>query len=556
MKYGLASMLLVVLTVGCKPAADPGVDQKATVVESAAVDQGSSTDQDPSRTPSAVIDLMTPVGVAQVGGEWRYHDVTITKTKFLEAGPDGQPSKTPNTAYDIEPKAGWASFDDSGWPSIDPTTLDKRRTAGRVSFNWYRIRLTIPDTIDGFDPTGSTVTFEVSVDDYAEVWVDGELSRIFGQRGGSVINGWNAPNRLIVGRDVKPGQQIQLAIFGINGPISQPPTNYVYVRRAKLEFAKGTTEPLAVEPQEVNVLVKKNLPALDEIVPRNPKLFKLAEGFTFTEGPVWVGDALLFSDPNENRIYRYAQNGVLSVFRENSGYEGEDVARYTQPGSNGNTLDPEGRLTTAEHGNRRISRTEKDGSLTVLASAYQGKRLNSPNDLVSKSDGAIYFTDPPFGLPEFYDDPDKELPFSGIYRAKDGEVDLLARDLKGPNGIAFSPDERFLYVGNWDPERKIVMRYPVKGDGTLGKGKVFFDMREAPEEEALDGLKVDVRGNVYASGPGGVWILSPAGKHLGTIVGPRPIHNFAWGDEDGKTLYMTAHGMLYRMPLLVEGVRP
>lgn len=556
MKYGIASMSLVVLTVGCEPTAGPAADQEAAVVESAAVDRDSSSDQDAPPAPSAVIDLMTPAGVAQVGAEWRYHDVTIEKTTFFEAGPDGQPSKTPVTAYDIEPKAGWASYDDSDWPVIDPTACDERRTAGRVSFSWYRIRLTIPQTIGDFDPTGTTVTFEVSVDDYAEVWVDGELSRAFGQRGGSVINGWNAPNRLIIGRDVKPGQQIQLAIFGINGPISQPPTNYVYVRRAKLEFAEGTTEPLAVEPQEVNVLVKAESPELDEIVPRNPKLFKLAEGFTFTEGPVWVGDALLFSDPNENRIYRYAQNGELSVFRENSGYAGDDVERYTQPGSNGNTLDPEGRLTTAEHGNRRVSRTEKDGSLTVLADAFEGKRLNSPNDLVSKSDGAIYFTDPPFGLPGFYDDPDKELPFSGIFRAKDGEVELLARDLEGPNGLAFSPDERFLYVGNWDANRKIVMRYPVKGDGTLGTGKVFFDMKDAPEEEALDGLKVDVRGNVYVSGPGGVWILSPAGKHLGTIVGPRPIHNFAWGNEDGKTLYMTAEGTLYRMPLLVEGVRP
>lgn len=507
-------------------------------------------------TPLATVDLMTSEDAALVNAEWRYHGVEIDKTRFLEAGPDGQPSKTPDRAYEVEPAAGWSSYDDSDWQVIDPTSLDKRRTAGRTAFNWYRVRFSVPERIGDFDPTSKTAVFEVSVDDYAEIWVNGELARAFGQRGGSVISGWNAPNRLIVGRDVKPGQEIQLAVFGINGPISQPPTNYIYVRRATLDFVDGPTEPVAVEPQEVNVRVLRNDPGIDELVPLNPKLFKLAEGFTFTEGPVWVDDALLFSDPNENRIYRYTSKGELSVFRENSGYAGEDVNRYSQPGSNGNTLDPQGRLTTAEHGNRRVTRTEKDGTITVLADAYEGKRLNSPNDLVYKSDGAIYFTDPPFGLPDFYDDPAKELAFSGIYRALKDDVELLAEEMKGPNGIAFSPDERFLYVGNWDPEKKIVMRYPVEADGTLGKGKVFFDMKDAPEEDALDGLKVDVRGNVYASGPGGVWILSPSGAHLGTIVGPHPIHNFAWGGKEGKTLYMTAHGTLYRMPLLVAGVRP
>jgi gluconolactonase len=132
----------------------------------------------------------------------------------------------------------------------------------------------------------------------------------------------------------------------------------------------------------------------------------------------------------------------------------------------------------------------------------------------------------------------------------------LSRELKGPNGIAFSPDERFLYVGNWDPERKVVMRYPVKADGTLGRGDVFFDMTDAPEAEAIDGVKVDTAGNVYVSGPGGLWILSSKGRHLGTVIGPRPIHNFAWGGEDGKTLYITASNTLYRMPLLTTGVRP
>ena len=510
----------------------------------------------PSGEPLAVIDLATESGVASVNGQWRYSDVRIVETEFRDAGPDGQPGTITNVAYDYEPKAGATTFDDLHWEKVAPSGLSIRRSAGRVSFAWYRIAVTVPDRVGDIDPSGSTMVFETSIDDYAEIWVDGELTRPFGQRGRSVISGWNTPNRLVVGRNVQPGQTIQLAVFGVNGPISQSPTNYIYMRYARLELYPGGWSPRAIEPQEVNVDVVRLDTAIDEIVPLNPKLFKLAEGFTFTEGPVWASDRLYFSDPNENRIYQYTQDGRLSVFRENSGYAGADVGRYGQPGSNGLTLDQEGRLTINEHGRRRVVRLEPDGEVTVLVSRYGGQRLNSPNDLVYGSNGALYFTDPPFGLPSVYDDPDKELPYSGIYLVQGGEVTLLAKDLKGPNGLAFSPDEKYLYVGNWDVERKIVMRYPVKRDGTLGRGKIFFDMSDAPFEEALDGLKVDKRGNLYVSGPGGLWILSASGRHLGTIVAPRPVHNFAWGGRDGKTLYLTARDSLYRMPLLIEGIRP
>ncbi|MGH8351515.1 MAG: SMP-30/gluconolactonase/LRE family protein, partial [Pseudomonas sp.] len=168
----------------------------------------------------------------------------------------------------------------------------------------------------------------------------------------------------------------------------------------------------------------------------------------------------------------------------------------------------------------------------------------------------LYFTDPPFGLPKFFDDPRKELPYSGVYRAKDGEVTLLTKELSGPNGIAFSPDEKYLYIGNWDEKKKVVMRYPLKSDGTLDSGTVFFDMTSAPGDDALDGIKVDVAGNLYVSGPGGLWILSPDGKHLGTISSGRHPHNMAWGNADGKTLYLTAQSGLYRMRLNIPGMRP
>ncbi len=517
----------------------------------------------PSGKPQAAIDLQSIEGARLVKGVWRYSDTKIVEVDFTGPGADGQPTGSPVRTYDYAPHAGAADFDDSGWEVIEPTTLSKRRGAGRLSFNWYRIRLTVPERIGELDPTGTTAVFETSLDDYAEVWVDGELVRSLGQMGGSVVSGWNAPNRLIVGRNLKPGQQIQLAIFGINGPISNPPTNFIWMRYAKLEFYKGEPGPIAITPSEVNVEVLRKDSAVNEIVGPNPKIFKLAEGFKFTEGPIWVnrdGGYLLFSDPNSNIIYKYQpagkEPGELSVYRTQSGYSGADIAEYGQPGSNGLTLDSKGRLTINEHGNHRVVRLESDGATTVLADNYQGKRLNSPNDLVYRSDGTLFFTDPPFGLPKFFDDPRRELKFSGVYSIYQGKLQLISTDFTGPNGIAFSPDEKYLYVGNWDEKKKIVMRYEVNADGTLKNGKLFFDMTNAPGEDALDGIKVDQKGNLYVSGPGGLWLISPEGKHLGTIVAPKHIHNMAWGDEDGKTLYLCARSGLYRMRLNVPGLRP
>ena len=522
--------------------------------------QGASAQVVPAGKPESTINLATAEGARLVKGEWRYSDTKIIEVDFRGPGADSQPTGAPVKTYDYTPHAGGADFDDSKWKVIDASTLDKRRATGRLCFNWYRIRITIPERVGDYDPTGKTIVFETALDDYAEVWIDGEIARSLGQQGGSVVGGWNAPNRLVVGRDVKPGQQIQLAVFGINGPLSNPPTNFIWMRYAKLEFYTGAVGPIAITPSEVNVEVVRNDPGMDAIVGPNPKIFKLAEGFKFTEGPIWVssGGYLLFSDPNSNIIYKYSKEGKLSVFRQTSGYSGADVAEYGQPGSNGLTLDALGRLTINEHGNHRVSRLEKDGTLTVLADRYEGKRLNSPNDLVYKSDGSLYFTDPPFGLPKFYEDPRKELPYSGVFRiSPDGKaVALVNKELKGPNGIALSPDEKYLYLGNWDPEKKVVMRYEVQADGSIANGILFFDMTKAPGEDALDGIKVDQQGNLYVSGPGGLWVISPAGKHLGTIVAPKHIHNMAWGDEDGKTLYLCARSGLYRMRLNISGIRP
>jgi len=514
--------------------------------------QNWATQAPPYGRPDATIDLRTREGAQVIQGKWRYNDVKIVEVDSKGLGPDLKPSGAPVRTYDYTPHAGTAGFDDSQWPVIDPTTLDARRGNGKVSFNWYRIRVTLPENVGNLAVAGSTVSFEIVIDDYAEIWVNGSLSPVLGQSGGSVVKGWNAPNKVTLTNNAQPGQQFEIAVFGYNGPISRSPENFIWVKSATLDFynpGRGTGI------QQVETKIQREDPALDAIIAPDAQIEKLAGGFLFTEGPVWVRDGgyLLFSDPNNNVIYRWSEADGVSVYRTHSGYAGMNIGEYSQPGSNGLTLDSQGRLTINEHGNRRVTRLEKNGQLTVLADHFQGKRLNSPNDLVYRSDGALYFTDPPFGLPKFFEDPRKELSYSGVFCLISGELKLVSKDLTGPNGLAFSPDEKYLYVDNWDEKRKVIMRYDVHPDGTLSDGQVFLDATNEPGEDAWDGMKIDVKGNLYLSGPGGLWIVSREGKHLGTIVGPEHPHNLAWGGEDHKTLYLAAQTGLYRLTVSIPG---
>ena len=313
---------------------------------------------------------------------------------------------------------------------------------------------------------------------------------------------------------------------------------------------------------------------LDALVPAHAKIERVAagEGFKWTEGPVWIhAGYLLFAEIPSNSIRKWTPGDGLSVWLEPSGYKGSAPYGGPEPGSNGMTLDRRGRLTVAGHAQRDVWRAESmdpHGEVTILAETYQGKRLNSPNDLVYKSDGALYFTDPPYGLRTQGDhDPEKQLRVNGVYRlahavdqepgaAPDGtKLQLLVEDLPRPNGIAFSPDETYLYVNNSEP-KKIWMRYPVNADGSLGSGTLFFDATSDTAPGAPDGMKVDREGNVYSAGPGGVWIFSAAGKHLGTIRVPEKVGNLAWGDEDGSTLYITASTSVYRVRTKAHGLRP
>ncbi|MBI4003123.1 MAG: SMP-30/gluconolactonase/LRE family protein, partial [Nitrospira defluvii] len=309
---------------------------------------GQVTGDAPGVRPDAIVDLKTDEGMALVKGRWRYRDVKVIEVDHHSPGADLAPSGPPNRTQDIDVHAGAADFDDTSWEQIKPAQLEERRSTGRLCFNWYRTRVTVPSKVGSFDPTGATVVFEIAIDDYAEIWVDGKLPLVLGQAGGQLIKGFNAPNRVMLTRNARVGQTIQLAVFGINGPLSNPPGNFIWVRSATLDFYK----PNQIGPRQfVNTEIVTVDPSLDQIIAPGTQLERLAGGFLFTEGPVWVPATansegyLLFSDPNRNMIYKWTPDGEVSVFRERSGYSGADVAEYRQPGSNGLSLDPKGRLT-------------------------------------------------------------------------------------------------------------------------------------------------------------------------------------------------------------------
>jgi gluconolactonase len=296
----------------------------------------------------------------------------------------------------------------------------------------------------------------------------------------------------------------------------------------------------------------------DRLVPPGAVIEKLADGFDWSEGPVWVksGSYLLFSDVPRNIVYQWKEGQAVRVFLQPSGYTGS-TARGGEPGSNGLNLDSNGRLILCQHGDRRVARLADDGkSFVTLADRYQGRRFNSPNDSAFRSNGDLYFTDPPYGLLEKNNDPSKEIGYNGVYRlSRDGSVTLLTREMSYPNGIAFSPDEKTLYVANSDPDKAVWMAFPVQPDGTIGNGRVFFDATSWAKQGKKglpDGMKVDRSGNLFATGPGGVHVFDPDGTHLGTFDTGEATANCGWG-EDGSTLFITADMFLGRVRLTTNG---
>jgi gluconolactonase len=303
--------------------------------------------------------------------------------------------------------------------------------------------------------------------------------------------------------------------------------------------------------------IERQDPRLDGLVPRDAVIEVLAEGFQWSEGPVWdkAAGRVLFSDVPNNVVHAWSEKDGLSTFLKPSGYTGPEGGGGREPGANGLAFDPQGRLVLCQHGDRRLSRLE-NGRFVTLVDRFEGKRFNSPNDLVIAADGVVFFTDPPYGLTKTFDDPGREIGWNGVYRlSPDGRVSVLVKDLRAPNGIGLSPDGRTLYVGQSDPNRPVVMAYDLARDGTVSNGRVFFDTTPLRKNGpgAPDGLKVDREGNVFTTGPGGVVVVSPKGEYLGTIVTGVPTANCAFGD-DGSTLYMTANHELCRVRTSTKGL--
>lgn len=325
-----------------------------------------------------------------------------------------------------------------------------------------------------------------------------------------------------------------------------------------LAFPLVAAEPEKTEalPQTIGEIVPLD-PALNRLIPEGAEIEVLAGGFEWSEGPVWLPKqrAVLFSDIPNNRIVRWKQGQGVSIFMEPSGYTGQEPFSGAEPGSNGLLLDSQGRLVFCCHGDRAVKRLEPDGTLTILADRFEGKRLNSPNDLIYHSNGDLYFTDPPYGLPKRWEDAGRELDFCGVYRlAADGKLTLLTDEMTRPNGIAFSPDEKTLYVAQSDPKAAIWKAFSVRADGTLGKSKVIHDATDLVGKlpGLPDGMAVDRDGNLWATGPGGVHVFSPAGKPLGRISTGQATANCTFGDN-GSTLYITADMFFCRVKTTARG---
>jgi gluconolactonase len=313
-----------------------------------------------------------------------------------------------------------------------------------------------------------------------------------------------------------------------------------------------------IPPRKITAIKKK---AFAKLLDKDAKVETIARGFIWSEGVAWnkEGKFLVFSDIPNNVVNKWVEGGKVSVFVKPSGYTGKTPRGGKpgdEPGSNGLRFDAEGRLTLCEHGDRRVTRIEKDGTKTVLADKYDGKRFNSPNDLVYHSNGDLYFTDPPYGLPKGADDKSREMDYCGVYlRKKDGKLILLTKEMSRPNGIELSPDEKTLYVANSDFDAPVWKSFPVKDDGTIGEGKLFVDGMKWVKEKRPglpDGMKVDNAGNLWATGPGGVWIFNPKGEVVGNIDTGTNTANVCFGD-DGSTLYIAANHDVCRVKTLTKG---
>ena len=532
----------------------------------AQAEMGAGSSSVPSGTPEASVDLATTEGVRLLKAEWRYSDTKVVEVDFKAAGADGQPTGGPNRTYDFTPHAGAADFDDSGWEVIDPSLI-VQATVHRAL-----VLQLVPDLPDhprqGRELRSHGVDGRVRdvVDDYAEVWVDGELPAALGQSGRLAGQGLEraqprGARRATCARGSRSSSRSSASTDRFR---TRRRTSSGCARRA-LEFYKTAVRgPVSVAPHEVNVEVDPQRPGASTPSCRRRQGLREARRGLSSSPRARSGcrDGEL---PALQRSQRQHHLPLVRRGRAASRSSGPRAATPAptspstrQPGSNGLTLDREGRLTINEHGNRRVVRIENDGAMTVLADRYEGKRLNSPNDLVYRSDGTLYFTDPPFGLPKVFDDPPEGAAVQRrvLARERQGHA-ALSDDLTGPNGIAFSPDEKFLYVGNWDESEE--GRHALRGaaDGTLGArpGVLRHDVgaRRGRPRRHQGGRSTATS---TSPGPGGLWILSPDGKHLGTLVAPSTRTTWRGASRRPDAVPVRAQTGLYRIRLNVAGVRP
>lgn len=324
--------------------------------------------------------------------------------------------------------------------------------------------------------------------------------------------------------------------------------------RIYLAICLLTTSLCAFSQNSGSIVFEKS--GMSKIAGKDATIELISDGFSFTEGPVWHKEGyLLFSDIPANKIMKYEPGKGVSLFMDNSGFVGTTI-KEAGPGSNGLTFDKSGNLIICQHGARQVVKYDRAGNVKPIARQFGGKRLNSPNDAVVMSNGIIFFTDPPWGLPKNADDPAKELDFQGVYRLQNGSLELIDKVLMLPNGLTLSPNEKYLYVAETNNGKRLYFRYELDEDGNVLEKSLFFDASEMTAKGSADGIKVDKKGNCYFTGPGGVLVINAKGDHLGTIRPPQQPANIGWGGKDGKTLFMTCRSGLYAIKLKVPGVLP
>lgn len=484
--------------------------------------------------PDAVVDLRTHAGAALVRGAWRYRDADLVTVESPSAGPDLGASGPPVRTLDVAPHAEGADVDDAGWEVLDPPDVEARRGRGRVCFAWYRIAVTLPERVGAFPVAGSTVVFEVVVDDYAEVWVDGALPRALGQAGGGVVAGFNVPNRVVVARDARPGQRIQLAVFAMNGPVSASPGNFLWLRTATLDLYT------AARARRARPVPAAPVRADGAVVPHGAVLEQVAGGFDGVTGLVAApGGGLLLSSPGADAVLRWTPDGEVGVFRARSG-------------SAGLAVDADGRLTICEPAAGRVVRIEPHGNLTVLAEG-----LDHPRHLAYAPDGALYVTAgglhrvAPAGPP-----PPRPLATSWQPAGPAAPATLVAGAPPDPGGLAVDPPGGLLYLV--DGPTVLRTRAPALAagadqGGAVGEGPARADPVGAAgglepcwrEDGPVGALLTGPGGSVLVGVPGGVRVRSADGADLAQVTTPEPPTALAW--DGGGVLFIGTEAGLYRL---------